>query len=108
MSGRVVALALVGLLVGGAPTGSPDAVYYPAGYRQWQVVRFRLIGPTSPNYARKGGFRHHFANARAISSRAMFRDGSTIVDERVHATLGEDEIWQAGELGHVATRGLEG
>jgi len=67
MSGRVVALALVGLLVGSAPAGSPDAVSYPAGYRQWQVIKFKLIGPTSPNYEREGGFRRHFANERVIA-----------------------------------------
>jgi len=102
MSARVTALALVGLLGGSAPASSPDAVYYPEGYRQWPAVKFKLVGPTSPNYERQGGFRHHFANDRALASWGKFRDGAVIVDERVHATLGENGIWQSGELGHVA------
>jgi len=102
MSGRVTALALVGLLGGSSPARSPDTAYFPEGYRQWPVVKFKLVGPTSPNYERQGGFRHHFANARALASWGKFRDGAVIVDERVHATLGENGIWQAGELGHVA------
>jgi cytochrome P460 len=102
MSGRVIAWALVGLLGAVATAGAPDAVYFPEGYRHWQVAKFKLIGPSHPNYERQGGFRIHFANDKALASWGKFRDGSVIVDERTHAVPGDDGIWKAGELGHVA------
>jgi len=102
MSGRVSALALAGLLGVAAVAKAPDSVYFPDGYKQWTVAKFKLIGPDNPNYEKQGGFRHHFANADALGSWGKFRDGSVIVDERVLATLDEHGIWQAGSLGHVA------
>jgi hypothetical protein len=46
--------------------------------------------------------RHHFANALALNSWGRFRDGSVIVDERVHASLNDQGVWQEGGLAHVA------
>ena len=102
MSVRVITLALAGLLAVAVLAKAPDKVYFPAGYRQWTVAKFKMIGPDSPIYEKQGGFRHHFANTKALASWGKFRDGSVIVDERVLATLDEHGAWQAGPLGHVA------
>ncbi|MEJ0085505.1 MAG: cytochrome P460 family protein [Pseudomonadota bacterium] len=102
MSGRAIALAIAGVLAAVAVARTPDNVYFPQGYRDWQVVKFKLIGPGNPNYERQGGFRHHFANPTALGSWGHFRDGSVIVDERVLAAPDEHGVWQAGLLGHVA------
>ena len=46
--------------------------------------------------------RHHFANDKALASWGRFRDGSVIVDERVHARLDSLGVWQEDGLAHVA------
>jgi len=102
MSGRAIAPALAGVVAIAAAAKSPDSVYFPEGYRQWTVAKFKLVGPDNPNYEKQGGFRHHFANDRALESWGKFRDGSVIVDERVLATVDAHGVWQAGPLGHVA------
>jgi hypothetical protein len=102
MAGRVMALALAGLAGVAMAAADPERGYFPDGYRQWKLAKFKLIGPDSPNYEQQGGFRHHFANAKALASWGRFRDGSVIVDERVLATPDAHGVWQAGPLGHVA------
>jgi hypothetical protein len=102
MSGRAIALMLAGVLALAAAAEPPDSGYFPQGYQRWTVARFKLIGPDSPNYEKQGGFRHHFANDRALGSWGKFRDGSVIVDERVLAALDEHGVWRAGKLAHVA------
>ena len=77
-------------------------VFFPAGYRDWTVAKFKFVGPESPNYTAQGGMRHHFANGKALSSWGKFRDGSVIVDERVHAKLDSAGVWQEDGLAHVA------
>jgi hypothetical protein len=105
MSGRAIArlwwLALPvlgGVLALAQDAPSPD---YPAGYREWRVAKFKLIGPGHPNYEKQGGFRHHYANELALASWGHFADGSVIVDERVHAK-NEGGTWQEADLAHVA------
>jgi len=101
-SGRAIALAVAGVLGIAAAATTPDRVYFPEGYRQWAVAKFKLIGPDNPNYEKQGGFRHHFANTKALGSWGKFRDGSVIVDERVLAAPDEHGVWQPRSLGHVA------
>ena len=91
LTGSVVALAR-----------DADAVFFPSGYRAWTIAKFKFVGPESPNYAAQGGMRHHFANALALKTWGRFRDGSVIVDERVHASLNDQGVWQEGDLAHVA------
>jgi hypothetical protein len=102
MSGRIIAFALAVVSCIGVPAKAPDRVYFPEGYSRWSVAKFRMIGPDSPNYEKQGGFRHHFANDRALSSWGKFRDGAVIVDERVLASLDEHGVWRAGKLASVA------
>ena len=83
-------------------SGEKGGVFFPAGYREWTVAKFKFIGPESPRYTAQGGMRHHFANDVALASWGKFRDGAVIVDERVHAKLDEQGIWQEADLMHVA------
>src|SRR5689334_19008653 len=81
---------------------APDEVYFPRGYRQWAVAKFKFIGPENPNWQAQGGLRHHFANEIALASWGRFRDGSVIVDERVHTQLSERKVWEETGIAHVA------
>jgi hypothetical protein len=82
--------------------GSDSQVYFPTGYTRWTVAKFKFIGPESPNYPAQGGIRHHFANEKALASWGKFSDGAVIVDERVHARLNDQGVWQENGLAHVA------
>jgi hypothetical protein len=83
-------------------SAAPDSVYYPEGYRQWTVARFKFIGPENPGWQAQGGLRHHFANAIALASWGRFREGAVIVDERVHTRLNEQKFWEEAGVAHVA------
>lgn len=102
----VLAAAALALLGGALATTARNAhsVYFPEGYRQWTLVRFRFIGPENPGFATQGGLRHYFANSKALAGfpQRRFRDGSVIVDERVHAALNQNGIWEETGLAHVA------
>ena len=100
-SWHVIVAALV-LLAGAAPAGELQSSWYPEGYRQWTLTRFRLLGPDHPNYDRQGGFRHYYANDVALASWGRFRDGAVIVDERVHAAINAQKIWEEAGIAHVA------
>ena len=80
----------------------PEPVYFPKGYRQWTVARFKFIGPESPAWQAQGGLRHHFANEIALASWGRFQDGAVIVDERVHTRLDEQKVWREAGVAHVA------
>jgi len=102
LSGRAI-LAVFLCLTGVVAIGtSVEGVYFPTGYRGWTVTKFKFIGPESPKYEVQGGMRHHFANEVALASWGNFRDGAVIVDERVHAKLDDQGIWQEADLAHVA------
>jgi hypothetical protein len=96
----VLALAAAAAVVAAAGEGA--AAYFPEGYRAWRVAKFKLVGPESPNYEKQGGFRHHFANDTAFASWGQFADGAVIVDERVHAQLNAQGVWEDAGLAHVA------
>ena len=32
-------------------------VFFPVGYRDWTVAKFKFVGPESPNYTAQGGVR---------------------------------------------------
>ncbi|MEO8018536.1 MAG: cytochrome P460 family protein [Pseudomonadota bacterium] len=102
LSRQVMAALLIWLGGVAVFAGAASEVYFPAGYRLWTVAKFKFIGPESANYAAQGGLRHHFANDQALASWGKFRDGSVIVDERVHAKLDDNGIWQEDDLVHVA------
>jgi hypothetical protein len=98
---RAVAILclLLATLAAAGPGGAP---YFPDGYRQWTLTRFRFIGPENAAWETQGGLRHYFANETALASWGAFRDGAVIVDERVHTRLDAQNVW--GETGpaHVA------
>jgi hypothetical protein len=97
-------LVLVAVSMAGVAVLANDEarVFFPVGYRDWTVAKFKFVGPESPNYTAQGGMRHHFANDKALASWGQFRDGSVIVDERVHARLDAAGVWQEDGLAHVA------
>ena len=69
-------------------------VFYPQGYRLWTVAKFK--------FEAKGALRHHYANSEALASWGKFRDGSILVDEKLHAKLGDDGVWREEAVAHVA------
>jgi hypothetical protein len=91
-----VFLLLVGLCGIGTSVlaGAAATVFFPAGYRDWTVAKFK--------FESKGALRHHYANPLALASWGRFDDGSVIVDEKVHAKLGEDGTWREDGIAHVA------
>ena len=97
-----MAAVLISIFTVLAAASSADKVFFPSGYREWTVAKFKFVGPESPNYSAQGGMRHHFANDKALASWGRFRDGSVIVDERVHARLDSLGVWQEDGLAHVA------
>lgn len=76
--------------------------YYPDGYRQWSVAKLKFIGPENPDWKSQGGLRLHFANEIALASWGRFREGSVIVDERLHTRLVERKVWEESGPAHVA------
>jgi hypothetical protein len=97
-----MAAMLICLGTAAAIASSDHVIYFPTGYRAWTVAQFKFIGPEAATYSKMGGLRHHFANGEALASWGRFRDGAVIVDERVHAKLDAQGIWQEGDLAHVA------
>lgn len=89
---------------------SADAgrAYYPDGYHRWTLAKFKFIGPENPQWQSQGGLRHHFANETALASWGKFREGSVIVDERVHTSLNERKVWVETGPAHVAVMRKEG
>jgi hypothetical protein len=77
-----------------ALAAAEDGVFFPAGYRAWTVAKFR--------FESKGALRYHYANPQALASWGKFSDGSIIVDEKVHAKLGDDGTWREEGIAHVA------
>lgn len=90
------------LAITSVPAAEGSRPYFPDGYRQWTLTRFRLQGPEHPNFEKQGGFRHYYANDDALESWGRFRDGAVIVDERAHARLDEQKTWEEAGLAHVA------
>jgi hypothetical protein len=86
-----VLICLAGIVAVAAPA---DSMHFPTGYRAWTVARFK--------FESKGALRHHYANPPALASWGRFADGSVIVDEKLHAKLGEDGVWREDGVAHVA------
>lgn len=88
-----LSIALLAVTALGTAQGA-DGGFFPAGYRAWTVAKFR--------FESKGALRYHYANSQALASWGKFSDGSILVDEKVHATLGEDGTWREADIAHVA------
>jgi hypothetical protein len=101
-SQKTILATALALVVCAVPAAGPERPYYPDGYRQWTVAKFKFIGPESPQWQAQGGLRHHFANDAALASWGRFADGSVIVDERVHSKLDARQVWQETGIAHVA------
>jgi len=85
-------LICLAAIVAFAESAAP--VFFPTGYREWTVAKFK--------FESKGALRHHYANAQALASWGKFSDGSIIVDEKLHAKLGDDGTWLEDGVAHVA------
>ena len=59
-------------MTGVAVLADKAPVFFPVGYRDWTVAKFKFVGPESPNYTAQGGMRHHFANGKALAAGASF------------------------------------
>lgn len=59
----------------------PSGVAFPEGYREWVHVKTALVSARHRDFERSGGFRHIYANAKALSGyrTGAFPEGSTIV-----------------------------
>lgn len=78
------------LVVFSAITGSrafdgPDPVPFPAGFREWSLVKTGVVLEGHPSYATNGGIRHIYGNPRALAGyrSGAFDDGAIIVAEFV-------------------------
>ena len=98
---RACLLLLPGLFVAWA-FAAPAKVYFPTDYRHWAMVKFKFIGPEHPGWTTQGGLRHHYANEAALASWGRFREGSVLVDERVHTALSDQKVWQETGIAHIA------
>ena len=62
---------------------SPErtSVAFPEGYREWVHVKSALVSARHPDFQRSGGFRHIYANAKALTGyrTGAFPEGSAIV-----------------------------
>ena len=94
LSGKASTSVLFCLVAVAAFAGSPDGAFFPSGYREWTVAKFK--------FESKGALRHHYANPQALASWGKFGDGSIIVDEKLHAKLGDDGVWREDGVVHVA------
>lgn len=67
------------------------AVPYPEGYRAWRVIKVRIVGPDSSQFATRGGIHLFFANDKAVEGfrAGRFPDGAVIVEEIVRPKNGE-------------------
>ena len=63
----------------------PRTACFPAGYRDWTVAKFK--------FESKGACA---TTTRTAGARELgqVRDGSIIVDEKLHAKLGDDGVWR--------------
>ena len=94
LSGQAIMAVLICLAGVVAFAESAHGSFFPADYRVWTVAKFR--------FESKGALRYHYANPQALASWGKFSDGSIVVDEKVHATLGEDGTWREADIAHVA------
>jgi len=94
LSGQAITAVLICLAGVVVFAESADSAFFPNGYRDWTVAKFK--------FESKGALRHHYANPPALASWGRFSEGSVIVDEKVHATLGDDGTWREEGLAHVA------
>lgn len=79
----VLLLAMTtGLLTVARAVTSADALpSYPEGYRQWAHVKSALVSAGHADYQSAGGFRHIYANEKALSGyrNGKFPEGAIIV-----------------------------
>jgi hypothetical protein len=94
LSGQAITAVLICLAGVAVFAGSVDGVFFPSGCRAWTVAKFK--------FESKGALRHHYANPQALASWGRFDDGSIIVDEKLHAKLGDDGVWREDGVAHVA------
>lgn len=89
----VVALLVVGALLGAAAPLSDEAPY-PDGYRRWVHIKSGWIGEGSPAFPRFGGMHHVYANPKAMDGyrRGTFQSGSVMVFDVVETTPGPGSL----------------
>jgi hypothetical protein len=88
----VLTLVFPAVVLAGEKSEVPSpAVPYPAGFREWRVIKFRIVGPESKMFATRGGVHFFYANDKAIEGfrAGRFPNGSAIVEEIVRTTEGD-------------------
>lgn len=67
------------------PDKPTPPVPYPTGFREWRVIKFRIVGPDSKMFATQGGLHLFYANDKAIKGfrDGRFPNGSVLVQEMV-------------------------
>lgn len=76
----LVTLAAAAALSAGQ-RGADTSVSYPEGYREWVHVKSALVSARHPEFQRSGGFRHIYANPKALEGyrTGTFPQGATVV-----------------------------
>jgi Cytochrome P460 len=107
MSLRLAAAAVLLLLAGAARAEGPKAaaIDYPAGYRQWPLVKSMVIfSDKNPLFEQFGGFHNIYVNSegwRALTKGGTFPDGAVLVFDLLQAKE-EDGAYAEGERKLVA------
>lgn len=89
------AIAVLGGALVIAHGESMDGAPFPTGYRDWTMVKGRLVGAKNPNAATGGGFRYIYTN-HSKHDGAPYPEGTVFVDERVEATEDANGVFQEG------------
>lgn len=89
-------VALIPLLsIASAFAGAAEKPYvpFPDGFRSWQHVKSKIVGPESRNFALRGGIHHFYANSKALKGyqTGKFPNGAMLVEEIVSGKEGEGE-----------------
>lgn len=89
---RLTMAAMV--LVSIPASGAPDAVPFPAGYRDWHHVKSMVIQRGHPLHEAFGGIHHLYANRKAVEGygRGRFADGSVIVFDLLEAVEADGTV----------------
>jgi hypothetical protein len=91
-----LAFAVLSIVLGvaAAATAEGQDIAYPEGYRYWPTVKTYLNGPDMVTFAANGGFRHTYANTKALEGykTGKFPEGSVLVDERVEIAVADGVV----------------
>jgi hypothetical protein len=81
------------------PQQPVNEVPYPEGYRKWTHIKTSVIGPQNPTFKVNGGFRHIYANEKAMQGylTGHFPEGAVIVADALEALVKQNSNMDEGK-----------